>query len=237
VTQRSHANASFLAPLPRQITSSPHNSSLYHRHNQPTSSPSNPIPDQNDNINRDLPTSSSLDHSPLSRTADGYQPLQLPPHCTHHYRLGCARLLLLRPALHLSSRWKGGTRGKERASSIKREISHRNLTPCTTLRLTRSLARHYTRSFHLLIWVFKPSTQSWPPSTSDSSASQSSPVTARTTHSTIPSRLARATKCARLDRVHPLQEGATLYPTRHLTCRTHSTTSRRLATSNLTNGN
>jgi hypothetical protein len=218
VTQRSHANASILslALLLRQITSSPHNPSPYHRHNQHTSSPSNPIPNQTDNLNRDLPTSSSLDPAPLSRAADGYQSLQLPPHCTHPDRPRCARLLLLRPEVHVSSRWKGGTRGKERASSIAREISHRNLALCITvcislrltLRLASLVARHSTRSFHLLIWVFELSTQSWLPSTSDSSASQSSPVTARTTHSTIPNRLARATKCARLDRVHPLQEGA-----------------------------
>ena len=84
---------------------------------------------------------SSLDSTPLSRTADGYQPLQLPPHCTHHHRPGCARLLLLRPALHPPIRYEGGTRGKERAPSFTREISHRNLT------LHHSLERLFAPSF------------------------------------------------------------------------------------------
>lgn len=141
VTPRSHAIASFRAPLPRQTTSPPHKFSPYQQHNQPTSFLLQPCPNQTDHINRELPTLSSLDHAPLSRTADGYQPLQLPPHCTHHHRPGCARLLLLRPALHPPIRYEGGTRGKERAPSFTREISHRNLT------LHHSLERLFAPSF------------------------------------------------------------------------------------------
>lgn len=163
---------------------------------------------------------SSLDSTPLSRTADGYQPLQLPPHCTHLDRLGCTRLLLLRPALHASIRCKEGPRGR-RAPSLACELSHRTFTLSITLHITlcnprlahsthhslESLTRAPLYSTSLPIWVFEPSTQSWQPSTSDSSASRSSPVTAKTTHSTTPNHLARAASCARLDRVN--QDGAT----------------------------
>jgi hypothetical protein len=62
------------------------------------------------------PTSLSLDSAPLSRTADGYQPLQLPPHRAYLDRPGCARCLLLPPPLHVPIRWQEGTRG-ERAPS------------------------------------------------------------------------------------------------------------------------
>lgn len=188
------------ARLPRQITSSPHSSSPYHQHNQASSSTSNPIPNRPDNTTQDILTLPSLALDPLSRTADGYQPLQLPPHCTHPYWPGCTCLLLLRPAILTSIRWKEGARREQRAPSGPFEISYRNLT----LRITR--APLYSK--FLPIWVFEPSTQSWLPSTSDSSASPSSPDTAKTIHSTNPNRLARAVSSARIDRVHPLQEGA-----------------------------
>lgn len=132
----------------------------------------------------------SLNLTPLLREADGHQPLQFPPNRTRYHRPGCARLFLLHPTLLASIRWKEGTCGRKRAPSFACEISRASLT------------RSPLHSTSLPEWVFEYFTQSWLPSTSDSSASRSSRGTAKTTHSTTPNRFARSKSTARLDRAH-----------------------------------